>query len=653
METAERNSAGDQPRITYITGLDGLRGLAIAAAVVFHTGHLIGGYLAVDLFFVLSGYLITALLLTETTSTGSVDLMRFWGRRARRLLPALAIMLVGVAAYARFAASPEELHGIRWDGIATMLYVANWRDIFARSDYWALFTAPSPLQHTWSLAIEEQFYALWPLVVVGACWLAARRKDRNGGTATAAPTVLVVTVLGSIASLASQVYWQHSQGWNRVYYGTDTRAFALLAGAAVSSTIVWRGQIPSGRPRKVLEIAGIIGGGFLALAWFTFSGSSSIVQHGGLPLCTIAAVCLVTAVSHPQPGILARVTSFTPFRRLGVISYGMYLYHWPIMVWLSPHRFQMPGTVRFALQVGITLVVSVLSYHLIEQPIRHGPKWTGARAATVSFGCFAVVTALVVASTTTSALTGTDTSAKALEKAAAATKHFHGTTLMVIGDSVGFNLARDGFAELTTKPESRTVNAAIPGCQYPPAPLVIGWTGKATKPTGRVTCNRNWFSTAQAYRPTFVLYVRSSTEPFRILIDGQYASPCTTLYQRTYRSLLEADIARFAKTGATTVLVTALPIVRSSSMSDLAFHAEVRSTTCGNTALRAVAKADPTHTKLVDLEAEFCPTVSTCRNEWQGVELRADRTHYEGKSARIVASWILGEMGVKVTAGIN
>ncbi len=445
MESPERARRGEAPRIDYISGLDGLRGLAVAAVFVFHAGHLSGGYLGVDLFFVLSGYLITSLLLVESRSAGHVDLIRFWSRRARRLLPALAVMLVGVAAYARFVADPGELHRIRWDGIATRLYVANWRDIFAHGDYWALFSAPSPLLHTWSLAIEEQYYVVWPLVVVGACLVAARRSRGRNATSVA-PIVLIVSVLGCLASLASQAYLQAAQGWNRVYYGTDTRAFALLAGAALAAAVAWRGPARSGRPRQALEAAGIVSAVVLGVAWSTMSGASGAVQRGGLALCSVAALCVVAAVAHPQPRLLARLASFSPIRRLGVISYGVYLYHWPIMVWLSTERVHLAGPLRFLLQLVVTLAVSIVSYRFVEQPIRRGTVRVPVRAAAVSTGCFGVVIALLVASTTTSALTGTDSSPAALRKAAEATSEFHGTTLMVIGDSVGFNLARDGFA---------------------------------------------------------------------------------------------------------------------------------------------------------------------------------------------------------------
>ncbi len=259
------DSSGETSKIAYVPGLDGLRGAAVLAVLYFHGSHLQGGFLGVDLFFVLSGFLITSLLLAEGGGSGHIGLAHFWERRARRLLPALGVLLVGVAAYAWLVADAGELHRIRLDGFATMFYVANWRDIFAKSDYFALFSAPSPLEHTWSLAIEEQFYLVWPLVFVGLVAL-ARRHPGSTRRRLAGLTLGLSVGLGALSGAASLLLtWL--QGWNRSYYGTDTRAFAILAGAVVASLRVRNGPVRDGWPRRLLEAAGVGGVVVLGFCW--------------------------------------------------------------------------------------------------------------------------------------------------------------------------------------------------------------------------------------------------------------------------------------------------------------------------------------------------------------------------------------------------
>src|SRR3954454_19666729 len=193
IEAGKEREVGSRPGgLGHEPALGGVRGLAVAGVLVFHGGYLQGGYLGVDAFFVLSGVLITSLLLVEAASSGGVSLRRFWARRARRLLPAVACVLAFVAVYAWVWAKPEELATIRGDAIATLLYVANWRQIFSSNDYFALFRSPSPLQHTWSLAIEEQFYVLWPLAVFALVGVRARRGWGSARRVFAACCGLVV-----------------------------------------------------------------------------------------------------------------------------------------------------------------------------------------------------------------------------------------------------------------------------------------------------------------------------------------------------------------------------------------------------------------------------------------------------------------------------
>src|SRR3954452_6670592 len=213
-------------RLGYIPGLDGLRGIAVIAVLLFHGGvtWATGGFLGVDMFFVLSGFLITSLLLEERWRTGTIGLSHFWSRRARRLLPALLLLLAAMAAYATWVPTDTPLGALRRDVLATLAYVSNWHFILDGGSYFARNAPPSPLRHTWSLAIEEQFYVLWPLLFIAV----ARGKHRL--------TKLAVFIgVGIAASIGAMAYLYHpGADSSRVYYGTDTRAHVILIGCGLA-----------------------------------------------------------------------------------------------------------------------------------------------------------------------------------------------------------------------------------------------------------------------------------------------------------------------------------------------------------------------------------------------------------------------------------
>ena len=425
-------------------------------------------------------------------------LARFWERRARRLLPALGVMLVGVAAYARFAARPEELHRIRWDGLATLLYVANWRAIFGKADYWALFTAPSPLEHTWSLAIEEQFYLVWPLVFVGLLALVRMRSRRTepstahaegGGAAGAgrplADLALKLTLVLGALSLAGAAFFQHRDGWNRVYYGTDTRSFAILAGAAVASHMARFGPVRDGRPRRLLEVGGVLSVGVLGVAWVVLDGASSLAHHGGLVACSIAGAVVIAAVAHPTRGVVARVFSFKPLRWMGLISYGAYLYHWPLIVWLTSDRVHLHGLPLAAVQFLATIAVSIVSYKVIEQPIRHRSGWRRRTNVLVPASCFALVAVLLATSTFTAVAVPSGPNDRTVGIAVKRARLRKGPKLMVVGNSVAYFLASEGFQALDHDPPMTVLNLASVGCSEPPTEKFLKGDGTVTTGSGR------------------------------------------------------------------------------------------------------------------------------------------------------------------------
>lgn len=339
----------------------------MAAVVLFHVGFswAKGGYLGVSTFFTLSGFLITSVLMAEHDGSGSISLRRFWVRRARRLWPASLLTLLGVMVLARFAFAPEEVVGLRGDLFGAVAQVANWRFIVDGRSYGDLFQAPSLVQHFWSLAIEEQMYLFLPLLVVGATRLRNPRRALPG---------LVAGLI--VASMLVSLVLQRGDGADRVYYGTDTRAVELLAGVMLA--LLARDRPGLGRPRgAAVQVLGWAAAGLTLASWALVPQASEWLGRGGLWLYALLSVALITGGRAPGP--LKRLLCWAPLRSLGLISYGVYLFHWPIFQWLSPARLDLPLWAAFALGTAVTVGLASLSYTLLERPVRSGEAhWLGA-----------------------------------------------------------------------------------------------------------------------------------------------------------------------------------------------------------------------------------------------------------------------------------
>ncbi|HEU4325217.1 MAG TPA: serine hydrolase [Roseiflexaceae bacterium] len=361
-QTTAAVRAGD-PRLPYLPGLDGLRALAVIGVVLYHAEvGLPGGFLGVEAFFALSGYLITALLLAEWRSSGQIDLAAFWKRRALRLLPALLLTLVG-ALICGALLLPDETESLPGDVLAALAYVMNWRLVGGEQSYFDPMLRPSLLQHLWSLAVEEQFYLIWPVL-----FLAGMRYLRARGLLAAT----LVAAVGSMVLMA--LLYQPDADPSRIYYGTDTRASGLLLGAALA--MVWRpgAQVPAEAARGwLLDGLGLAALGGLLLGAFVLDSAHPLLYRGGLTLVAVATLVAVMAVTHPAARLMPAALGWAPLRWIGVRSYGIYLWHWPIVNVTRPYLdVSIDGLPLLLLRLTLIVALADLSYRAVELPVRHG-----------------------------------------------------------------------------------------------------------------------------------------------------------------------------------------------------------------------------------------------------------------------------------------
>ena len=377
-----------RPLIADQPSLDGLRGVAVAGVLLFHAGFswAVGGFLGVSTFFTLSGFLITSLLIRERKATGSIRLGAFWGRRVRRLMPAAFLTLGLIVLYGALAATPEQVQALRGDVLGALGYVANWHFLFSGQSYAQLFSSPSPVEHFWSLAIEEQFYFVFPLLAVGVLAMARGSRRALGVT-------LGLLAIGSV--LLTTVLYNPGGDTSRVYYGTDTRAAELLVGGVLAVLFSRRLVIRRYIPRLIVLSIGTAALVATIVVWATTDQYSNWLYEGGLGLYALGSAAIIAAAL--QPGLVRNALSIAPLRWLGRISYGVYLIHWPVYLWLSPNRTGLSPWPLFLLRLAVTLALAVGSYHLVEQPIRRGRRLTGWRPLVVApAAALALVVALVV-----------------------------------------------------------------------------------------------------------------------------------------------------------------------------------------------------------------------------------------------------------------
>lgn len=633
-------------RIVHLPGLDGLRGLAVAGVVLYHLGYgwAGGGFLGVSLFFTLSGYLVVSLLLADHEQNGRVSLRVFWARRARRIVPASLLTLAAVTVAAHWLPTHRGLPG---DVRAALAQVANWRFVLTHRSYADLFATPSPLKHLWSLAIEEQLYLVVPVVCVLALRFGGRfgrRRTVGGALAALAGVSVALSFALSGASL------------DRVYQGTDTRAVEVLAGG-VLACLLRPATFASVRRRAWQYPVLVAALGGLGAVWWLTRIHQPWLRHGGFGLVALANVAVVALAALP---VGARVLGWRPLASLGRVSYGLYLFHWPFIVWLTPERTGWGLWLVNVVRIGAALAVTAVSYRFFEQPIRTrrlpdrqiAPVGVGA-----AFLLFSVTLQLGVAPLTGAAgvLAGyrpenlVRLSQAAVAPVPATTVPAAGAApttsttvapppveVWLAGDSVPYSLG-PALTQVGSQRRLDVVNLAVPGCD--------GARGNPTERIGlglehtddRAECGdwpTSWPAVAKVRPPSVVLLMLGGNVTLDRQVDGEWRTPCDAEFRSWYEPEVLARVDWvLANTRAVPVL-TVSPYADDKAVGVLQRDHRDR-TDCVNDIYRAVA-AQRTAVKLIDLQSYVCPAgkAEPCQ-PW-----RADGLHFDGDGAATVATWV-------------
>lgn len=470
----------------YLPGLDGVRALAVIGVLLYHAdlSWIPGGFLGVDVFFVLSGFLITSLILEEFDRSGRVDFRKFYLGRARRLLPALILVLV-VVSLAAALVYQDAARQLASDVVASIFYVNNWWYIAADQSYFEFIGRPPLLKHLWSLAVEEQFYLVWPAIA----FLAMRRFARKGVFAVAATLAILSTIW--MLQLAVANGFPDFADPSRAYFGTDSHSMGLLIGAAMAT--FWRpGRMRRSLPTGASVIITAIGiAALLAVIWFfVFVGEFTpwLYRGGFLGLALIVAT-LIAAASHPGVG-LGKAMGTQPWRYIGQRSYGLYLWHWPVFMATRPGLdLPLDGVPLLILRLGLTVGIAELSFRFVEMPIRRGviqryaariKAASGARRRRLRLVATAMISATVV-------------SVVAVALLLAATTRTAGETVVAADVAAAMGIASGGPTEVSLDDGSEgpavEPSAASSGGTGTTSPATAGATPPATptRDTGTVS----------------------------------------------------------------------------------------------------------------------------------------------------------------------
>lgn len=632
-------------KLGHVPALDGLRGVAVAAVLVFHGGvsWAPGGFLGVDVFFVLSGFLITTLLLEEAASSGGrISLVAFWSRRVRRLVPALAVVCLAVVVAAPWIAEARSATSVRFDAAAALSYVANWRFILTDTAYFDRTAGPSPLEHTWSLAVEEQFYLAWPLLAValrGAPWRLA-----------------AVALAGAVASVgAMALVYTPGASTGRAYFGTDARVHVVLIGCVLAVVVQWlraRSAEVDAPTRAALHIGSLSGLVLVGGAIITAGGDTVWLYQGGFALVAVGTAFVIADAVLVRNGPLAWMLSALPLRALGWISYGAYLWHWPVYLYLTSERTGLEGSALLGARLAATLAVSVVSAMLIENPIRRGVVLRGVRAAFVLPAVALVLAGALVADAIRVDADVPETVAAAPVPPPLPVAAGEALRVLVVGDSVADTLAlwtrnaaaREGIA---------MTSHAVLGCGIARGGPYRYFGAVEKQPPQCDDWPEEWARVVAETRPHVVLLVVGRWEVMDRTFDGEFTNIGEPAYDDYLAAELDLAVEVLTSTGARLALATA-PYYRRGERPDGGIWPEDEEPRVDrfNAIVRTVAAAHPGIVTVVELNAKTTSTPGSYERSVDGIRLRTDGVHFGQAAGRFLAPWLLPQLRALVAPSV-
>ncbi|HWC21952.1 MAG TPA: acyltransferase family protein [Flexivirga sp.] len=643
------------PSRHYLPAIDGVRGIGVLIVLLYHAGWTIlgGAFLAIDMFFALSGFLITALLLRQYDRWGTVPLLQFWSARARRLLPAMTGVVLLAGVYAKFFADPTVLGRFRMDMVSAMTFWSNWHFIHDRQSYFETGTTVSPLLHTWSLGIEEQFYLVWPVLLLG--WMVVRRGRLRG-----LPTVLAALAVGS-AVLMAVMYQPYSDPSN-VYYSTFTRAQALLCGCLLAVLLEQQNRRRAVRRRRSMPVlfgvpirtsslsavAACIGIGWLVLAPLFVDDESQWVFRGGFLVSGVTSIGIGWHLVTCRNGRISAILGWRPLAEIGKRVYGLYIWHWPIFLMLDHERTHLDGIVLLAVRLIVVFVVAFAFDWFVERPVRrgalrklvpHGGVIATAVALALGLSCAFVSTADAKDPIFGTALPGSISTVTGPMRPGQ-------SRVDIFGDSVGFTLWK--YFPTAQLRDLSVGSSTQLGCGLAmPQELQVGSFRTAPEPQCE-HWEQRWSALVKETRPRLSIIVSGSAELYDRWVKGKLLRVGSPQW-RTYLAAAygrAVDVAgqhgRYPVTIANIPcynreVTTGADALPGANPDESAAASKAQNSTARQQAVNAVLEqVAGTHprTTLLDIRSYLCPD-GKYQAQIDGVTMRPDGIHFakEGTAA--------------------